>query len=60
MGDEADWMIEQMIWGCNDDFSDDVLFERVHRSATDVAEERFDEVAKDKKVKDLNKGVFEW
>jgi hypothetical protein len=63
-GDIADSMIEKMIWGCNDDFDD--LWEYGDgnivepRTATEVAEERLDEVSKDKRVKDLNKGVINW
>lgn len=59
MGEIADWMIEQEIWGYerDNDFGD-TYYEP--RTPTEVAEEVLEDAKKNKKVKDLNKGVIEW
>lgn len=58
VGDEADWLIEQEIFGWA--FEDDYVQRRRKVEATEVAEEAFDDAKSDKKLKELNKGVIEW
>jgi len=58
MGDEADWIIEQMIWG-EYDFEEE-WEPQPKRTATEVAEQLLKDKNKMKGAKKLNDGVIKW
>lgn len=59
MGEEAEWLIDQMIFGCSDGFEDE-WEDRPRREATEVAEEFLRDAKRNKRVQTLNEGVIKW